>query len=119
MVQFFALGCRADDDAVSGLQRNQDLEDTGGGGVGGRDDAADDANGSCDALGAEGLVLFDHAAGLDVTHMVPDVLSCIVVLGDLINNDTSLGLFVSHLCQRDPHFVSAIAAASQILSTCS
>ena len=41
-----------------------------------------------------------------MTHMVPNVFCSVVVLGDLINYDTSLGFFVCHLCQRNTHLVS-------------
>ena len=54
------LGMRADDDSVSGLQGDQDLKDGGGGGVGGRNDTADNTDGGSNALGAEGLVFCDH-----------------------------------------------------------
>ena len=101
-----SLGMRADDDSVSGLQGDQDLEDGGGGGVGGRNDTADNTDGSGNALGAEGLVFFDDVTSLSMTHMVPNVFCSVVVLGDLINYDTSLGFFVCHLCQRNTHLVS-------------
>ena len=97
------MGVGGQDQGISGLQGQHDLIDRGRGGVGGGGDGGDDALGTCNTHGAEGLVLLDHTAGLLVAHVVPDVLGCVLVLGDLIHHDTVAGFVAGHLCQRDSH----------------
>ena len=92
---------RADDDAVARLQRNQRLEDSGRGGVGGRDDRSNDADRLGNLLDAVGRVLFNDTAGLRILVCVVDVLSGIVVLDDLVFDHAHAGLLHCHLGKRD------------------
>lgn len=105
MVHLAAAGCRGDDDGVAGLQRDEALEDRGGGGVGGRDDRAHDADGLGDLGDAVGIVALDHAAGLGVLIRVVDVLGGIVVLDDLVLEHAAAGLLDGHLGQGDAGLV--------------
>ena len=91
------------DNTVAGLKSDKSLENGGRGGVGGGGDGAHNAHRLGDALGAEGLILGDDAAGLHVAEVVVDMLGGIVVLDDLILDDAHAGLGVGHLGQGDPH----------------
>ena len=64
---------RAEDNAVSGLEGHEALENGGRGGVRGRDDGADDTHRLRDLSHAELAVIVDNAAGLDVPVGVVDV----------------------------------------------
>src|SRR5437764_270310 len=56
-------GMRAEDDAVSGLEADQRLEDRGRGRVGGRHDSTDQPDGFRDGQRAVFLILLQDAAG--------------------------------------------------------
>ena len=98
-------GMGGEQDRVAGLQADQNLENGGRGGVGGGGDGAHNAHRLGDALGAEGLILGDDAAGLHVAEVVVDMLGGIVVLDDLILDDAHAGLGVGHLGQGDTGLV--------------
>ena len=91
----------ADDDAVSGFQRDERLEDGGGSGVGGGDDRADDAHGLGNLLDAEGLVFFDDAAGPGVTVGVVDIFGGVVVLDYFVFNHAHSRFGDCHFGKRD------------------
>ena len=99
-------GMGAQQDSVAGLQADQDLIDSGGGGVGGRSNSTNNAHGLCDTHGTSSLVLFDNTAGLLVAEVVEHMLGSIVVLDNLILDHAHAGLIVSHLCQGDTSLVS-------------
>ena len=94
-----------DHNGVPSLQADERFEDCRRCGIRGGDDGGDDANGFGDPLNAEGFVRFDDAAGPGVFVGVVDVLGGIVVFDDLILHNAHSGLFHSHLCQGNPHFV--------------
>ena len=54
----------ADDDTVAGLQADQGLKNSGGGGIGSGHHGADDTDGLSDLLDAEGGIFLQNAAGL-------------------------------------------------------
>ena len=83
---------RGDDDGVAGLQADKALEDRGGGGVGGRDDRTHDADGLGDLGDAVSIVTLDDTAGLGVLVRIVDVLGGVVVLDDLVLEDTAASL---------------------------
>ena len=99
-------GVRADDDTVSGLERDKGLEDSGGSRVGCRNNRADNADRLRDLLNAVCLVALDNAAGLCVLVCIVDMLSSIVVLDNLVLYNTVACFFNSHLCKRDSLLVS-------------
>ena len=98
-------GVRADDDGITRLQSQEALENGRGGGVGGGDNGGNDADGLGDLLNAVSLVLLDHAAGLGVLVCVVDVLGGVVVLDDLILDNTHTGLGDGLLGQADASLV--------------
>ena len=81
----------ADDDAVAGLQTDQGLEDSGGSGVGGGDHSGYHTDGLGDLLDAEGGVFLQNAAGFFVFIGMIDILSCIVILNDLVFHNAHAG----------------------------
>ena len=97
------LGARvgADDDAVARLEREERLEDRGGGGVRGGDHGADHADRLGHLHDAGGLVLLHHAARLRLLVRVVDVLGRVVVLDDLVLDDAHARLGDRHLGERD------------------
>ena len=100
-------GVRGDDDGVAGLQADQGLEDSGGSGVGGRDDGTDDADGLGDLGDAVSLVVLEDATGLGVLVRVVDVLGSVVVLDDLVLKNATAGLLDGHLGQGDTGLVGS------------
>ena len=101
------LGARvgADDNAVTGLERDERLEDGRGGGVCGGDYRADNAHGLGDLLDAGRLVALYDAAGLGVLKCVVDVFGGVVVLDDLVLHNAHAGLLYGHLGERDARTV--------------
>ena len=98
---FLGTRVRGNDNAVARLESEQALENSGRGRVGGRDNCRDHADGLCELHDAELLVLLDHAAGFHVLIVVVDMLSRIVILDDLVLDDTHAGLLDCHLGKRD------------------
>ena len=98
-----ALGTRVrrEDDAVTGLEGDERLEDGRGGGVGGRDDTGDDADRLGDAADAVGRVILQLAAGLGILVGVVDEFGGEVVLNNLVFHHTHPGLFDGDLRQFD------------------
>ena len=96
-----SAGMGADDNAVAGFQANQGLEDSGGSGVRGGDNRGHNTDRLGNLSHAKSLVFFYHAAGLGIFVLIVNVLSCIVVLNNLVFYNTHAGLFNGHLCQRD------------------
>ena len=94
---FFRARMGRDDDAVAGLERDQAFEDRGRGRVGGWDDRRDHADGLGDAYGTCRFVFLDHAAGDGVLVGVVDIFGGVVVLDDLVLDDTHAGLFDGEL----------------------
>ena len=101
----FCPGMGTDHNGIPGLQADERFEDCRRCGIRGGDDGGDDANGFGDPLNAEGFVCFDDAAGSGVFVGIVDVFGGIVVFDDLILHNAHSGLFHSHLCQGNPHFV--------------
>ena len=97
----FGARMRAENDAVACFQAQQRLEDRRGGGVGGRNDGSDNAQGLRDLLCAVNLVLLNDAAGLDILVCVVNVLGSKVIFDDLILGNAHAGLFHCHLGERD------------------
>ena len=96
----------AQQDSVAGLQADQNLIDSSGGGVGGRSNSTNDAHGLSNTHGTSSLILRDNAAGLHVAEVVENVLGCEVVLNDLVLDHAHASLIMSHLCQGDTSLVS-------------
>ena len=74
----------AEDDRAAGLQCDQRLEDGGGGRVGDRGHAGDDADRLGDFVDAHDIVLADDADGLLSGQVVGDVFAGEDVLGGLV-----------------------------------
>ena len=87
----------AEDDRAAGLQCDQRLEDGGGGRVGDRGHASDDANRLGDFVDAQHVVLADDADGLLTSQIVGDMLAGEDVLGGLVFDQTTVGLLDGHL----------------------
>ena len=87
----------AEDDRAAGLQCDQRLEDGGGGRVGDRGHASDDANRLGDFVDAQHVVLADDADGLLTSQVVGDMLAGEDVLGGLVFDQTTVGLLDGHL----------------------
>ncbi|CCY18578.1 putative uncharacterized protein [Bifidobacterium adolescentis CAG:119] len=87
----------AEDDRAAGLQCDQRLEDGGGGRVGDRGHAGDDANRLGDFVDAQHVVLADDADGLLTSQVVGDMLAGEDVLGGLVFDQTTVGLLDGHL----------------------
>ena len=87
----------AEDDRAAGLQCDQRLEDGGGGRVGDRSHASDDANRLGDFVDAQHVVLADDADGLLTSQVVGDMLAGEDVLGGLVFDQTTVGLLDGHL----------------------
>ena len=100
-------GMGADDDAVTGLQADQRLENGGGGGVGGGHHSADDTDGLGDLLDAEGGVFLQHAAGLFMLIGIINIFRSVVILDDLILYNAHAGFFHSQLRQVDASLVGS------------
>ena len=96
---------RADDDAVARLKRNEALEYGRRRRVCGRDHRADDADGLGDLLDARRLVGLYNATRLGVLVGVVDVFGRVVVLYDLVLDDTHACLGHGHLRKRNPRLV--------------
>ena len=99
-------GMGAQQDSVAGLQADQNLINSSGGGVGGRSNSTNDAHGLSNTHGTSSLILRDNAAGLHVAEVVENVLGCEVVLNDLVLDHAHASLIMSHLCQGDTSLVS-------------
>ena len=82
-----------EDDGVAGLQRDEGLEDRGGGGVGHRGDARDDADGVGNLGDAGDLVVADDADRALLDDRVRDVLAREHVLHGLVFEQSTAGLF--------------------------
>ena len=95
----------ADDDAVTGLQGNQGLENGSGSGVRGGNDRRDDADRLGNALNAVGRVFLNDTAGLGILVGVVNIFSGIVVLDDLILHYAHTGFGYGLLGQRNAHLV--------------
>ena len=104
---------RRDDDCITGLQGNQALENSGGSGIGSRNNCGNHTDGLCDLLDAEGLVLFNNTTGLGVFVCVVDVLSGIVVLDDLVFHNSHAGFFYSKLCKGDSCLVGSRSSCEE------
>ena len=102
---FLRPGMGTEDDAVAGFQAEQRLENGGGGGVGGRDDRRNHADGLGDLLHAVGLVFLDHAAGLGIPVSVVNIFAGVVVFDHLILHHTHAGFFHCHSGQRHPGLI--------------
>ena len=87
----------AEDDRAAGLQCDQRLEDGGGGRVGDRGHAGDDADRFGDFVDAQHVVLADDADGLLTSQVVGDMLAGEDVLGGLVFDQTTVGLLDGHL----------------------
>ena len=96
---------RGDDDAVAGFQAGQRLENGRGGGVGGGNHGRDHAQRLGQAGDAVGLVLLDHAAGLDVAVGIVYIFGSKVVFDDLVLHHAHARLLDGHLGQRQAHLV--------------
>ena len=105
----------ADDDAVTGLQGDQGLENSGRGGIGGGNHRGDDADGLGDPPDAVGCVLFDDAAGLGVPVGIIDVLGGKVVLDDLVLHYAHAGFLHGKLCQGNAHLVGGSGSGQENL----
>ncbi len=108
-------GVRGEDDGVAGLQRDQGLEDRGGGRVGGRYDTADDAYRLGDGDGTHLVIFAEDAAGLLFFVLVVDVFGGEVVLDNLVFDDTHTGLFHGHLGQGDTGVVGGQGGGTEDL----
>ena len=93
-------GVRADDDTVSCLERDEGLEDSSGSRVGCRNNRANNADRLCDLFDTVSFIALDNAAGLCVLVCIVDMLSCIVVLDNLILYNTVASFLNGHLCKR-------------------
>ena len=102
---FFRSGVRADDDAVSRLERNERLENSGRRGVSGRNNRGDETDRLCDFNRAVSLILFDDTAGFGVLVCIVDILRGVVVFDDLILDDTHTRFFNREFCKRYSHLV--------------
>ena len=87
----------AEDDRAAGLQCDQRLEDGGGGRVGDRGHAGDDADRFGDLVDAHDIVFADDADGLLSGQVVGDMLAGEDVLGGLVFDQTTVGLIDGHL----------------------
>ena len=96
-------GVGADDDAVTGFQGDQGLEDGSGSGVRGGNDRRDDADRLGNALNAVGRVFLNDTAGLGILVGVVNIFSGIVVLDDLILHYAHTGFGYGLLGQRNAH----------------
>ena len=93
-------GVRREHDGVASLQRNERLVDDRGGGVGGRDDARDHADGNRDFHDLVDLVLAEYAHRLHILDAGVDLLAGKQVLDLLVLGLAVAGLFVGHDSQR-------------------
>ena len=87
----------AEDDRAAGLQCDQRLEDGGGGRVGDRGHAGDDADRFGDLVDAHDIVFADDADGLLSGQVVGDVFAGEDVLGGFVFHQTTVGLLDGHL----------------------
>ena len=87
----------AEDDRAAGLQCDQRLEDGGGGRVGDRGHAGDDADRFGDLVDAHDIVFADDADGLLSGQVIGDVFAGEDVLGGLVFDQTTVGLLDGHL----------------------
>ena len=94
-------GVRADDDTISGLERDEGLEYCSGGRVSCRDNRTNYADRLCDLFDTVSFIALDNSAGLCVLVCIVDVLCCIVILDNLILDNTVACFLNSHLCKRD------------------
>ena len=91
----------AEDDRAAGLQRDQRLEDGGGGWVGDRGHAGDDTDRFGDLVDAHDIVFTNDADGLLTGQIVGDVLAGEDVLGGLVFHETTAGLVDGHLGENE------------------
>ena len=87
----------AEDDRAAGLQCDQRLEDGGGGWVGDRGHAGDDADRFGDLVDAHDVVFTNDADGLLAGQIIGDVLAGEDVLGGLVFHQTTAGFLNGHL----------------------
>ena len=95
----------ADDDAVTGFQGDQGLENGGRSGVRGGNDRRDDADRLGNALNTVGRVFLNDTAGLGILVGVVNIFSGIVVLDDLILHYAHTGFGYGLLGQRNAHLI--------------
>ena len=91
----------AEDDRAAGLQRDQRLEDRGGGRVGDRGHAGDDADRLGDLVDAHDVILTDDADGALASQVVGHMLAGEDVLGGLVLHQATAGLLDGHLGQHE------------------
>ena len=87
----------AEDDRTTGLERDQGLEDGGGGRIGDRSHAGDDADRFGDLVDAHHVVFADDADGALASQIVGDMLAREDVLGGLVFDQTTAGFLNGHL----------------------
>ena len=91
----------AEDNRTAGLEGDERLEDRGGGRVGDRGNAGDNADRLGDLVDAHHVVLADDADGLLAGQVVGDVLAGEDVLGGLVFHEATAGLVDGHLGQHE------------------
>ena len=87
----------AEDDRAAGLQCDQRLEDGGGGRVGDRGHAGDDADRFGDLVDAHDIVFANDADGLLSGQIVGDVFAGEDVLSGFVFHQTTAGFLNGHL----------------------
>mmetsp|Transcript_15655 Transcript_15655/g.28011 ORF Transcript_15655/g.28011 Transcript_15655/m.28011 type:complete len:1038 (+) Transcript_15655:93-3206(+) len=106
-------GMRAQDEAVAGFKGEESLEDSGGSGIGGGDNAGNHTNGLSHLRHSAVLVVFDDTTGFGGLVLVVDELRSEVVLDDLVLNHAHARFRHSHLGKRETSSISGFGSTTE------